>query len=177
VPGLGVLALAGRRAGRQERLGLLAGAFLVGASFALSGHAATSGPAWITRPALVLHALCAAYWIGSFAPLLIALRRLPRERAHVVMRAFSAGAVVAVAGLLLAGVVLAALQLRTPAALLTTDYGRLLLLKLVLVAALLGLGAFNRLVLTPALERRREAVVGLRRTIGADLVLAAASSP
>ena len=66
----------------------------------------------------------------------------------------------AVACLLLAGVMLAALQVRTPAALIATDYGRLLLLKLALVALLLGLGALNRLVLTPALERRAEAASG-----------------
>jgi copper transport protein len=173
VPGLAILLVTARWTGRHERLALLGGALLVAASFALSGHAATSGPAWIARPALVLHALCAAYWVGSFAPLLVALRRLPREGTLLLLRAFSAGAVVAVACLLLAGVVLAALQVRTPAALVTTDYGRLLLLKLALVVLLLGLGALNRLVLTPALERQDQAVIGLRRTIGVELALAA----
>jgi copper transport protein len=171
-PGLVILLLAVRRTSRNERLALLAGALLVAASFALSGHAATSGPAWITRPALMLHALCAAYWVGALAPLLLALRRLSREDALVLLRAFSAGAVLAVACLVLAGVILAALQVRTSGALLTSDYGRLLLLKLALVVVLLGLGARNRLVLTPALERRADAVVGLRRTIGIDLALA-----
>jgi copper transport protein len=71
-------------------------------------------------------------------------------------------------------VALAALQVRTPAALIATDYGRLLLLKLGLVGLLLGLGALNRLVLTPALARRAGAARQLRRTIGADLALAAA---
>jgi copper transport protein len=172
-PGLCILALVARRPIRAERLVLAGGALLIAAGFALSGHAATAGPGWITRPALMLHALCAAYWVGAFAPLLLALRRLPREQMLVLLRAFSALAVVAVALLLLAGIVLAALQVRTPAALATTDYGRLLLVKLALVALLLGLGAFNRLVLTPALERRTETVVGLRYTIGADLALAA----
>jgi copper transport protein len=73
----------------------------------------------------------------------------------------------------LAGIVLSALQLRAPSVLITTDYGRLLLLKLALVGALLGLAAVNRLILTPALERRSAAASWLRRTIGADLVLAA----
>jgi copper transport protein len=172
-PGLGVLALISHRPIRAERLVLVVGALLATAGFALSGHAATSGPGWITRPALMLHALCAAYWVGAFAPLLLALRRLSRERTLVLMHAFSTGAVVAVPCLLLAGVVLAALQVRGPAALLTTDYGRLLLLKLALVVLLLGLGAFNRMILTPALERRAEAVVGLRYTIATDLALAA----
>jgi copper transport protein len=152
---------------------LLAGAGLVAVSFALSGHAATAGPVWITVPALTVHALCAAYWVGAFAPLLVALRRLPRAEAHALLAAFSTRAVAAVACLVLAGVTLAALQVRTPAALIATDYGRLLLLKLALVVLLVGLGALNRLVLTPALERGTEAAAGLRRTIRADLGLAA----
>ena len=171
--GLGVLVAAGRQAFRRTRPVLLAGAGLVAVSFALSGHAATAGPAWITVPALTLHALSAAWWVGAFAPLLLALRRLPRHEAHALLAAFSTRAVVAVACLLLAGVTLSALQLRTPSALITTDYGRLLLLKLALVALLLGLGAINRLVLTPALERGAAAVPRLQRTIGADLALAA----
>lgn len=172
-PGLGVMAFAARRDIRHERPALLAGAFLVAASFALSGHAATAAPRWATLPALMLHALCAAYWVGAFAPLLLALRRLPRGQAQALLAAFSHRAVVAVACLLLAGVVLAALQLRAPSALIATDYGRLLLLKVALVALLLGLGAINGLVLTPVIERRAEAVPRLRRTIGADLALAA----
>jgi copper transport protein len=172
-PGLGLLALVARWVIRQERLVLLSGALLVAGSFAASGHAATAGPPWITLPAITLHALCAAFWIGAFAPLLLALRRLPRDQVLVLMRAFSAAAVVAVACLLLAGVILAAAQVRTPAALIATAYGRLLLLKLALVAVLLGLGALNRLVLTPALAREASAGVGLRRTIGVDLALAA----
>jgi copper transport protein len=175
VAALGLCALAqlGRRDAHRTRAALLMGGLLIAVSFALSGHAATAGPRWITLPALVLHTLCAAYWVGAFGPLLLALSCLPRTDAQALLAAFSGRAVVAVAGLLLAGVVLAALQLRAPSALVTTDYGRLLLLKLALVAPLLGLGAINRWVLTPALAQRVDAVPRLRRTIGADLVLAA----
>jgi copper transport protein len=171
--GLGVLLTAVRKPSRLTQPALLAGACLVAVSFARSGHAATAGPASLTLPALALHGLCAAYWVGAFAPLLVALRRLPRHEAHALLAAFSIRAVVAVACLMLAGAVLAALQLRTPSALIATDYGRLLLLKLALVALLLGLGAINRLVLTPALARGAQAALGLRRTIGMDLALAA----
>jgi copper transport protein len=101
--GLAILGLASRRPSRHQRPAMLAGAALAALSFAVSGHAASAGPAWITRPALILHALCAAYWVGAFAPLLLALRRLPRDRALLLIRAFSAGAVAAVACLLLAG--------------------------------------------------------------------------
>jgi copper transport protein len=171
--GLGVLAAAAREAVRPARAVLLTGACLVALSFGVSGHAATAGPRWLTLPVLALHGLCAAWWVGAFAPLLLALRRLPGDQALVLLRAFSGRAVLAVVCLVLAGIVLSALQLRTPSALIATDYGRLLLLKIALIVALLGLAAVNRLILTPALERRSDAARWLRRTIGADLMLAA----
>ena len=157
----------------SERLWLLAGALLVASSFGVSGHAATAGPPWVTMPALFAHALCAACWVGAFAPLLLGLRRLPRAEALVLVQAFSRLAVPAVAGLLLAGLLISALQLRAPSALIATDYGRILLLKLALVAGLLGLAAVNRWALTPALERGERGAVWLRRTVAADLALAA----
>jgi copper transport protein len=171
--GLAALALPAFARFGPERLRLLAGALLVAASFGLSGHAATAGPAWVTFPTLALHACCVAFWVGAFAPLLLALRRLPRFEALVLVQSFSAWAVPAVACLLLAGILLSALQLRAPSALIATDYGRILLLKLALVAGLLGLAAVNRLVLTPALERGERGAVWLRRTVATDLALAA----
>jgi copper transport protein len=156
-----------------ERARLLAGALLVASSFGASGHAVTAGPPWVTMPALSVHALCAAYWVGAFAPLLLGLRRLPRAQALLVVRAFARVAVPAVACLVLAGILISALQLRAPSALIATDYGRLLLLKLGLVASLLGLAVLNRWVLTPALERGEGGASWLRRTVAMDLALAA----
>jgi copper transport protein len=48
-----------------------------------------------------------------------------------------------------------------------------IVLQVDLVALLLGIGALNRPVLTPRLARRAEAAPQLRRTIGADLAIAA----
>ncbi len=167
----GVAGLALLIPARPRRSLLLAGAVLVALSFGLSGHAATAGPRWLTVPVLALHALSAAFWVGALWPLLLILRR---GGAKMSVEAFSALALPAVACLLLAGAVLAVLQLDAWSALFTTDYGRRLTLKLVLVAGLLGLAAVNRLVLTPALDRREHvAARWLRRTIGVDLALAA----
>ena len=173
VLGLGLLGVAAHRGSAWPRAGLLVGAGIVAGSFALAGHAATAGPFWVTLPAITLHTLCAAYWVGAFGPLLVALSRLPRIEAFPLLAAFSRGAVVAVTGLVLAGVALATLQLRAPSALIDTDYGRLLLAKLALVGLMLGLGAFNRSVLTPKRAQHPESVSWLRRTIGTDLALAA----
>ncbi len=163
--GLALLILA-----RRRRSLLFAGALLVALSFGLSGHAATAGPRWLTVPALGLHVLCAAFWVGALWPLRLALGG---AAAKAQLQAFSTLALAAVACLILAGVVLAVLQLETWSALVTTDYGQRLLAKLTLVAGLLGLAALNRLVLTPALGRSERAAGWLRLTIGTELALAA----
>ncbi len=139
-------------------------------SFGLSGHAATAGPRWLTVPALGLHVLCAAFWVGALWPLRLALGG---AAAKAQLQAFSARALAAVACLILAGSVLAVLQLGSFSALITYDYGRRLLAKLALVAGLLGLAALNRLVLTPALGRSGRATRWLRLTIGTELALMA----
>ncbi|HET6521718.1 MAG TPA: CopD family protein, partial [Geminicoccaceae bacterium] len=151
-----------------------AGAALALSSLAMSGHAVTAGPAWVTVPAVLAHVACVAFWIGSLWP----LRRAIGERgaaAAPAVRRFSLIAVPAVLVLAGAGVVIAALQVRTPGALVDTGYGRLLLAKLALVAGLLLLAALNKLRLTPALARgEARAATALRRSIAAETGLAAA---
>jgi copper transport protein len=159
--------------GAGRRLLLVPGAVVVAASFALTGHAAAAEPVWLTRPALALHVLCAAFWLGSLAPLLWSLR-LPTAEARCALQRFSAAAVTAVAALLLAGGILAWVQLGASVpALWQTGYGLRLTTKLALVAGLLLLGAVNRFVLTPRLDRST-AQRWFRRSLLADLALGAA---
>jgi copper transport protein len=152
---------------------LVPGAVVVAASFALTGHAAAAQPVWLTRPALTLHVLCAAFWLGSLASLLWSLR-LPTAEARAVLQRFSVAAVAAVAALLLAGGILAWVQLGGRAsAFWQTDYGLRLTIKLALVAGLLLLGAVNRFVLTPRMDQGT-AQRWLRRSLLADLALGTA---
>lgn len=169
--GLVVLALAARRGGRAP---LLAGALLVALSFALSGHALTAGPRWLVAPLIALHGLLTAFWVGALWPLLQTVRQAPGAQAAATLAAFSRLAVPAVVALVLAGTVLALVQLRSPSDLIATGYGQRLALKLALVAGLLALAGANRYLLTPwlASDRARSAL-WLRRTLGADLALAA----
>ena len=86
---------------------------------------------------------------------------------------FSTYAIAAVAMLLTAGSVIAAIQLRTPSALLDTAYGHRLVAKLGLVAALVLLAAVNRLWLTPGVASgSNRSGHCLRVTIAAELALA-----
>jgi len=121
----------------------------VGLSLAMSGHAATASPQWLTRPSLFLHGVVAAYWIGALAPMAAMAHRrkddLPR-----VLKQFSGLAVPLVGFLVLSGLVLSIIQLGSVSALIETPYGIILSIKLSLVILLLGLAALNRFLFTPA---------------------------
>lgn len=161
------------RGGGAAALALVAWG-LAAASFALFGHAATASPRWLTAPAVALHAAAMVFWIGAL-PALAERAAADRRDLAPSLRRFSALAAPLVGGLVLTGGLLAAVQLRDPAALLGTAYGRLLLAKLALVLPLIGLAAFNRLRLTPAIARGAAgASARLRRSVRAEIVLAVA---
>jgi len=138
------------RGERWRRAFSLAAMTGVGLSLAMSGHASAAAPQWLMRPAVFLHVVGVAYWIGALIPLVLMVRRAPAQALPAVRR-FSNGALVAVGVLTLAGIILAAVQVENLANLTGTAYGRVLVAKTVLVAGLLGLAALNRLWLTPTL--------------------------
>ena len=170
-----LLALWSHRAGdvgaRVMSLGALVG---VGLALAATGHAATASPRWLTAPAVFAHGAALAFWVGSLIPLALAMGQ-PRQTASDVLMRFSRVIPFAVAALLASGLLLAVVQLERVDALWTTNYGRVLTVKLVLVALLLAIALWNRLYLTPRIGQggaapRRH----MRRTIVAELVLVAA---
>jgi copper transport protein len=147
------------------------GAAVALTSFALSGHIVTAGPRWITVPVLLTHTTAVAFWIGSLLPLHQAIARSDAKAAPVVQR-FSRTAVIAVSALVVAGLIIAVLQVQSFGGLASTAYGLILLAKLALVTGLLGLAVLNKLRLTPRLARGDQgAGTALRRTIAAEAVL------
>lgn len=116
----------------------LAGA---GLALAASGHAATAGPELATRPAVFLHGVAVAFWVGALLPLGAALRR-GDGRAELLR--FSKAIPLPLIVLVATGVLLAVVQLERLDALWTTAYGSTLFRKLVAVCVLLMLGTANR---------------------------------
>lgn len=150
------------------RLLALAALLGVGAALAGSGHAAAAPPQWLTRPAVLVHAAAIAFWTGALLPLALMLKA-GRPDAALALRRFSAAIPFVVAALVAAGVVLAVIQVGTPAALVSTAYGRVLLVKLALLLALFGLAAVNRWKLTePAGRGDAAATRRLIRMIAAE---------
>ncbi|GLR84994.1 copper resistance CopC/CopD family protein [Bradyrhizobium iriomotense] len=164
------IALRGGQGARVLSAIALAG---VGLSLASSGHAATTPPQALTRPAIFLHGLGIAFWIGALAPLVVLMSR-PTAAMLPILNRFSRVAVPVVAILALTGLTLAIIQLESFAALVETKYGVILSIKLALVAVLLALAAFNRLRLTPALAKNLKTAPALKRSILAECVLALA---
>jgi copper transport protein len=172
--GLALLAL-GAAVPRATVPAGVAGAVAVAASFGATGHtvahAASADQPWL--PALLaVHLLGVSFWIGALWPLLHAARTGDGPAVRPLMARFSAVALVAVPVLVLAGLIVAAALVGGWQALAATAYGRLLCAKILLVGGMLALAAANRWRLVPALASDRRALPRLRRSIGAEIVLA-----
>ncbi|MBU1325997.1 MAG: copper homeostasis membrane protein CopD [Alphaproteobacteria bacterium] len=144
--------------GRAAWAALTAAGAVAAASFAWSGHAGSAeGPgATLHLGADVVHAVAAAFWLGALAALgLTCLRRDGAQdpAVHRTFRAFSGPGTIAVVTLTLTGLINAGFLVGPDRVgdLMTTGYGRLLVLKIALFAVMLALAASNRWRLTPAL--------------------------
>jgi copper transport protein len=165
---MGLIALG--QTGRARTLAAIAFAG-VGLSLARTGHAATAPPEALTRPAIFLHGLGVAFWIGALAPL-VAMLSKPTAATLPVLNRFSRVAMPGVAALALTGLALAVIQVESFSALVETGYGLILSIKLALVLVLLALATLNRVRLTPALARDHKDAAALKRSILLECVVA-----
>jgi putative copper resistance protein D len=145
------------------------GAIVAATSFAWIGHVHALTPNIAPSLLLCLHLLCAAFWLGALPPLWVIVAGGNVSQIAAAATRFGKLALRVVALLLAAGVSVL-LMLLSPAQLLTSDYGRLMSVKLLAVAALLGLAAWNKLHLTPRLfGREKRAMVLFRRSLAAEI--------
>ncbi|MFF3174247.1 copper resistance CopC/CopD family protein [Streptomyces sp. NPDC057900] len=127
--------------------GLAAGGAVIAAgiagTWALAEHASTGIQSGIAMPVDVLHLLAVATWLGGLAALLVALYRTPDVTADAVRR-FSRIAFCSVLVVVATGIYQSWRQLGSWSALTDTGYGQLLLVKVGLVAVLVGVASFSR---------------------------------
>lgn len=142
---LGLIALSGRSA---PRFCAVLATLCAGAALAMTGHASSAPPQWVSRPAVFLHIVGLCFWLGSMLPLALALIRTPDPQAPLAR--FSKLIPLPLVVLIAAGGVLVWVQVPDLRLLPDTGYGRLLIAKLALVAMLLALALRNRLSLAPA---------------------------
>ncbi|MDR7484666.1 MAG: copper resistance protein CopC [Armatimonadota bacterium] len=157
----------------------------VAASGALAGLTVASHAWGVGALAVVMdwiHLMAAAVWIGGLACLLVVLLGAPPDRpelSRALVPRFSAAALVCLGLLVVTGAYSAWLHIPGLRAFVTTDYGRALLLKIVLVVPLAGLGALNRFLLRPRIEQMiagdvAPLLVRFLRIVGGETALAAA---
>jgi putative copper resistance protein D len=161
------------------------GAGLAGLAVVLQAGAAHAaalplGEGLLARFVQIVHLLAAGLWLGGLVPLLAALH-LAAPVPALAARRFSRLGTLAVAVLALSAVGNAAIWVGSLAALVGTTYGRWVLVKLALFAAMLLLAALNRWRLTPALagaapeaaRRQLQRSVVLEAAIGVAIIAAA----
>ncbi|MEU8711057.1 copper resistance protein CopC [Streptomyces sp. NPDC048663] len=135
---------------RDLTFGLAIGGTVVAAglaaSWAMAEHASTGLQPGIAMPVDVLHLLAVATWLGGLAALLVALYRAPADIPvdSTAVRRFSRVAFGSVVALVGTGVYQSWRQLGSWSAFTDTAYGQLLLVKIALVALLVGIASVSR---------------------------------
>jgi copper transport protein len=138
-------ATAGARAGLTAVGAVLAVG--LAATWSVSGHAAVGLQPWLALPADVAHLVAMATWLGGLVVLACALR--PGRGCQggpgaAALTRFSLVARYCVAVVVATGTYQSWRQLGSWTAFVDTDYGRVLLLKIVAVLALLGVAELSR---------------------------------
>ncbi|WP_369390452.1 copper resistance CopC/CopD family protein [Streptomyces sp. CG1] len=142
-----------REEGQEKRdltFGLAIGGVVVAAglatSWAMAEHASVGLQPGIAMPVDVLHLLAVAAWLGGLTALLVALYRAPAETPveAVAVTRFSRVAFGSVLALVATGTYQSWRQLGSWSAFTDTRYGQLLLVKIGLVALLVGIASISR---------------------------------
>lgn len=138
----------------QHEWVMMAGMAAVVASFALDGHSVEIGA--IGRAASIVHVVAAGVWFGGLVVMADTLMR--RWRAGVAADAafmairFSRVAAASLGLAAIAGVVLAWTIADAPSDIVTTTWGRLLLIKVALVGVVTAIGAYNHFRVVPGIS-------------------------
>lgn len=115
----------------------------IAATWALSEHASTGIQTALAMPVDIVHLLAVAVWLGGLTALLVALHKVPGIERSAIRR-FSTVAFTSVVVLACTGTYQAWRQVGSWSALTGTEYGRLLLLKIGLVATVVAIAYTSR---------------------------------
>jgi len=167
----------GSKGGRRALAAVMAGLALILQTWSTHAAAAEGIDRTVLLATESLHLLAAGAWLGSLAPLFIAIGALEPDQGSVAARRFSPLGMLCVA--ILAGTALAQgwILIGGLPGLVGTDYGRVALVKLALLLVLLALAASNRFRYAPAMRgpAGADARRGLRRSIAVETAVGLAA--
>ena len=143
-------------------------------SVSAAGHAAAASLAW--RATLVdwVHFAAVAGWFGVLPFLWLSTWGADPARAISLLRRFSQFALAMLAAIIASGFVRAIWEVDGPRTLTESDYGRVLIVKHLLVVPILIAAGANRLVVVPRLvaDGAGSAIATIRRFVAVELVSA-----
>jgi copper transport protein len=183
---VGATGLAMPSPGRGSLILLGAPLLALAAMPALGGHASVQSPRALLLSLNIVHVAAMAAWLGGIAVLVLALRAAtaalePADRVRLLaatVSRFSAIATVAIAAIVLTGVLQSIVYIESFGQLLDTPFGRSVLIKSLLFLAICALGFVNRNRLLPRLrsaaasgENPGRTGVLLRRALRVELVI------
>ena len=128
-------------------------------SFVIFGHATKHG--LVGQLLIIIHLVGLSFWIGSLLPLRKMCNFIEYEKLRVVAHLFGIYALGYVGILIVAGLIFSYILLGDISSLITTDYGNVLLIKMIIVSMLLSLGAMNKFKIIPYLSINQN--LGLKR--------------
>ena len=128
-------------------------------SFVIFGHATKHG--LVGQFLIIIHLVGLSYWIGSLLPLRKMCNFIEYEKLRLVAHLFGIYALGYVGVLIIAGLIFSYILLGDISSLITTDYGNVLLVKMIIVSMLLSLGAMNKFKIIPYLSINQN--LGLKR--------------
>lgn len=111
---------------------------------ALTGHSASSGAHELAVTGLALHVIAISVWVGGLAAVTYHAVRRDAQEPSVAARRFSRLALWAYVGVAVSGAASALARLSTPTELLTTEYGLIILVKIMLFGVLGAFGYMHR---------------------------------
>ena len=151
-------------------LGVLGVAAL--ATWPLTGHPTASPVAGVSVVVDAIHLAAMSVWLGGLVMLVgFLLRKADGRELGAILPIWSRWAATSVAALIVAGVIQALIEVASLDGLVSTTYGRLILVKVGLVTIVLGVAWYSRkLVMSKAAE---ESPRSLRRVVWVELAITA----
>ena len=128
-------------------------------SFVIFGHSTKHG--LVGQFLIIIHLVGLSYWIGALLPLRKMCNFIDKEKLKIVAHLFGIYAIGYVGVLITAGLIFSYILLGNISALISTDYGNILLIKMIVVSTLLSLGAINKFNIIPNLSIDQN--LGLKR--------------
>jgi copper transport protein len=119
----------------------------------LAGHAAAPSSVWLLNVVVQwVHMAAVGVWVGGLFWLLLGLRGRDHEQRVAAVAVFTRVATATLVVVLATGLARALVEVGSVSALFDTRYGITLIVKVVLVAVLVGLGALNHFFWVPAVR-------------------------